>query len=66
MGKVLDVKAHILNCPDKPIQTGYVVARVVDGHLWYYGTYDTADRAAEVSSEIGNGVYFGVIGKECE
>lgn len=34
----------------------YIVARLVDTELWYYGTYPTAVRAKEVASELGNGV----------
>lgn len=64
--RVFDVKASILNCPDKPLKTGYIVARVVDSLFWYYGIYDTADRAAEVAVELGNGVIFGHYAKEGE
>lgn len=66
MNKVIDVKVCVMNCPDKPLRTGYLVARVSDAVLWYYGTYDTADRAAEVAVELGNGVVLGYIAKEEE
>ncbi len=37
-------------------QSGFMVARLVDGELWYYGTYPEKDRADSVAVEIGNGV----------
>ena len=62
--KVIDAKVNIMNCPDKPLKTGYLVARVIDSLLWYYGLYDTMDRAAEVAVELGNGVVLGVLGQK--
>lgn len=35
-----------------------MVARLVDAELWYYGVYDTWERAEEVAKELGNGVVF--------
>ena len=35
-----------------------MVARLVDNELWYYGLYDTWDRAEKVAKELGNGVAF--------
>ena len=35
-----------------------MVARLVDGELWYYGLYNTWERAKEVAKELGNGVVF--------
>ena len=64
MGKVLDVKVCVVNCPDKPLKTGYLVVRVVDLVFWYYGLYDTPDRAAEVAAELENAIVFGYIGEE--
>ena len=38
-------------------KTGYVVARPVDGALWYYGNYgDDKDRAEKCAMELGNGI----------
>lgn len=34
----------------------FVVARLVDGVLWYYGAYETEERAEEVRSEFENGI----------
>ena len=35
---------------------GFIVARLVDTDLWYYGVYETQERAEEVAAELGNGV----------
>lgn len=64
--RVLDVKVSIMNCPEQPLKTGYLVARVVDSLLWYYGIYNTMDKAAEVAVELGNGIVMGFINKEGE
>ena len=34
----------------------YIVARLVDGELWFYGAYDDEDHARTAIDEIGNGV----------
>ena len=34
----------------------FVVARLVEGKLWYYGRYETENRAKEVSEEFENGL----------
>ena len=34
---------------------GFIVARLVDGELWYYGVYETQERAEEVAQTLGNG-----------
>lgn len=41
---------EINNCPHG---SGMVVARVVAGELWYYGRYETPERAKEVARELG-------------
>ena len=35
---------------------GFIVARLVDCDLWYYGVYETQERAEEVAEALGNGV----------
>ena len=35
---------------------GFIVARLVDCELWYYGVYETQERAEEVAEALGNGV----------
>lgn len=57
----MNYTVNILNLPKEP-KEGYVVARVVDTELWYYGTYETEERAREVALELGNGII--VIAKE--
>ena len=56
------LKAHLFvkNCPVSIIgsESTVMVARLVDGELWYYGLYDTWERAEEVAKELGNGVVF--------
>ena len=64
MVKALDVKVAVNNCPDKDFGIGYMVVRVVESVLWYYGFYDNIDRAAEAAVEIGNGLVLGVYKKE--
>lgn len=64
MVKVLDVKVAVNNCPEKELGTGYMVARLVDSNLWYFGHYNSMDRAAEVAVELGNGVILGIYRKE--
>lgn len=47
--------ADVKNTP-RTLTSGYMVARAVDGELWYYGTYEEKDRADNVAREIGNAV----------
>ena len=63
MDRVIDAKVCVMNTPNE-LHTGYMVARLVDAVLWYYGTYETMSRAAEVAVELGNGVILGIIAKE--
>ena len=60
-----DIKAQayvrIKNAPER-FHGLYVVARRDwNADLWYYGSYDTEDRAREVSKELGNGVILEVL-----
>lgn len=64
MVKALDVKVAVNNCPDKDFGIGYMVARLVDSNLWYYGFYDTMNRAVEVAVALGNGLVLGINNKE--
>ncbi len=47
---------NIKNMPSNPRK--YVVARVVNGELWYYATFDAEeqDRAEKCHKEFENGV----------
>jgi len=42
----------IKNMPSNPRK--YVVARVVNGELWYYATFDAEDRAEKCRKEFDN------------
>ena len=46
----------INNMPSQRMNHGFLVARVVNGELWYYGLYDLNDRADKAAAEIGNGI----------
>lgn len=37
-------------------QKGWIVARQNDGKLWYWGIYDTEDRAEMVAKQLGSGI----------
>lgn len=60
----LKVRIFVKNCPIDIIgsDSTVMVARLVDGELWYYGLYDTWERAEKVAEEVakklGNGVVF--------
>lgn len=53
------ITAKVNNLPSKKY-SGYMVARIDYSsgrpQLWYYGTYDTKERADEVAMELGNGI----------
>ena len=61
---IVNAKVAVKNLPDKPLGTGYLVVRVYDLMLWYYGFFDSYERALMVADEIGNGIVFGVVSKE--
>lgn len=63
-GRVIDNKVCVMNCPDREFRVGYMVARLVDATLWYYGFYDTMNRAVEVAVALGNGLVLGINNKE--
>ena len=54
----LKVNTFVKNCPVSIIENEdkVMVARLVDSELWYYGMYETWERAQEVAKELGNGV----------
>lgn len=49
--------AKVKNTP-KDVKTGWVVARRDDytAELWYYGTYETEERATNIALELENGI----------
>ena len=56
----LKTRLFVKNCPVGIIgsDSTVMVARLVDNELWYYGLYDTWERAKEVVKELGNSVVF--------
>ena len=41
----------------------YIVARLVDGALWYWGSWDDVDKAYEVAEEFDNAIVLTLIGE---
>ena len=37
-------------------QYKYIVARRVDGELWFWGAWNDRDKANDVAEELGNGI----------
>ena len=58
--QTIQVNATILNLPNKPLHPGYLVARhdltLGKPELWYYGLYESIERAQQVAYDIRNGV----------
>lgn len=55
----IEGKIIIRNVPESIIngkRAGFVCARVSQTELWYYGCYETYERASEVALELGNGI----------
>lgn len=46
----------VKNVPDWAEASDYIVARAVNGELWFYGAYTTKERASEVMEELGNAI----------
>ena len=60
MDGIVNCKVSVRNLPEHPLGTGYLVVRVFDLVLWYYGFYDSFERALLAADEIGNGIVLGV------
>ena len=52
------VLTKVRNMPSEPI-SGYVVARLVCGELWYYGTWENYSGASRIADEFENGMVVG-------
>ena len=50
------VNAKVLIHNMANLKPGFIVARADGVDLWYYGTYETQDRANEVAEKLGNGI----------
>ena len=46
----------IHNMPKYAEERNFIVARYVDGGLWFYGAWDEVEEAMRVSDELGNGL----------
>lgn len=58
----LEVKALVRNVPVdiyKGDKHGFMVVKVDGTDLWYYGLYDTQERAEDVATEV-SGIYLEV------
>jgi len=66
---IINASIEVNNVPNTYDQ-GYMVARhsINNGvsELWYYGVYETEEKANAASSELGNGVVFWVVGNISE
>lgn len=60
MGKATVI---INNMPKYAMERNYVVARYVDGSLWFYGAWDEINEATRIADELGNGLV--VVPNEC-
>ncbi len=47
---------HIENLSSYALRYSYIVARAVNGLLWFYGAWNDRDAALAVACELGNGV----------
>ena len=52
----MKVKIKVLNMPKERSEGRFMVVRLCDARLWYYGTYDDESRAIQAALEIGNGL----------
>lgn len=52
---MIKVIANIKNMPDYASEFPYIVAREVEGELWFWGVYEDGERADEVAEQI-NGI----------
>jgi hypothetical protein len=53
MGKQY-LQAEVNNLPDDIEK--YVVAKVCDGELWFWGTWDDKDEAEKAVNDVENGI----------
>ena len=52
----MQLKIMVNNVPKESELKRYIVARVCDAELWYYGTYGTQNIAKDVSDFLGNAI----------
>lgn len=49
---------NIQNMPEYAWEYDFVVARECDGDFWFFGAYETEERAYEVALEVGGQVFY--------
>ena len=50
----METKVKVYNCPNDTDR--YIVARLSNGELWFWGSYDDESEAIEVADEFENGL----------
>ena len=53
------IMTTVKNMPSESKYSGYVVARLVDGGLWYWGKWEDYSDAKEVADGFENGMVVG-------
>lgn len=43
---------HVNNVPEYATKYTFIVTRLIDGCLWFWGAYDTPERAKEAAESI--------------
>ena len=52
----MKVQIEIMNAPKYAEAPGYIVANAIDGQLWFYGRYDSCEKAIQISEQIESSV----------
>lgn len=50
----MEAKVKVYNCPEDAY--GYIVVRLSNGELWFWGSYEDESEAQEVADEFENGL----------
>lgn len=50
----MKVQIEIMNMPKYAEARGYIVANAIDGQLWFYGRYDSCEKAIQISEQMEN------------
>ena len=56
MNGKITVQVEVNNMPENVHGPWMVVRDCRDARFWYFGTYDTEEKAREVAEDIGNGI----------
>lgn len=52
----MKVQIEIMNMPKYAEAQGYIVANAIDGQLWFYGSYDSCEKAIQISKQMESSV----------